>query len=94
MVWNKIKRIFTQDELKVEIPAVVISQEQPSEPKKIKKKVTRPKVKKKPVEAAPEINILKPDVKILKFDFDPANPKMGSLELDWNKEFIKLLIDH
>jgi hypothetical protein len=94
MVWNKIKRIFTQDEPKVEIPAVVISQEQPSEPKKIKKKVTRPKVKKKPVEAAPEINILKPDVKILKFDFDPANPKMGSLELDWNKEFIKLLIDH
>jgi hypothetical protein len=99
MVWNKIKGIFSQPELKVEIatteiPSALISQEQHSEPKKIKKKTTRPKVKKKPVEVPPEINNPKPDVKILKFDFDPANPKMGSLELDWNKEFIKLLIDH
>jgi hypothetical protein len=99
MVWNKIKRIFSQPEPKVEtatakIPSVLISQGQHSEPKKIKKKTTRPKVKKKPVEVPPEINNPKPDVKILKFDFDPANPKMGSLELDWNKEFIKLLIDH
>ena len=99
MVWNKIKGIFSQPESKVEIstteiPSVLISQEQHSEPKKIKKKITRPKIKKKPVEVPPEINNPKPDVKILKFDFDPANPKMGSLELDWNKEFIKLLIDH
>jgi hypothetical protein len=99
MVWNKIKGIFSQPEPKVEIatteiPSALISQEQHSEPKKIKKKTTRPKVKKKPVEVPPEINNPKPDVKILKFDFDPANPKMGSLELDWNKEFIKLLIDH
>ena len=76
MVWNKIKRIFTQDDLKVEIPSVLISQGHHAEPKKIKKKTTRLKVKKKPVEVPPEINSSKPAVKILKFDFDPANPKM------------------
>ena len=44
MVWNKIKGIFSQPEPKVEIatteiPSALISQEQHSEPKKIKKKI-------------------------------------------------------
>lgn len=99
MVWNKIKKIFTQvdtnvNNTTVEISPVQIAQELPSEPKKIKKKANRPKIKKKPIEIPPDNDISKPDVKILKFDFDPANPKIGSLELDWNKQFIKLLIDH
>jgi hypothetical protein len=32
-----------------------------------------------------------PEVKVLNFDFDPANPKMGSMELDWNDEFVVTL---
>jgi len=47
------------------------------------KKPRKPKVKKQKVE---------PRVDVLKFDFDPQNPRLGSIELDWNKEFIELLI--
>lgn len=32
-----------------------------------------------------------PEVKVLNFDFDPSNPKMGSMELDWNDEFVVTL---
>ena len=28
---------------------------------------------------------------MLGFDFDPQNPSMGSMELDWNAEFIQML---
>ena len=47
------------------------------------KKPRKPKVNKQKVE---------PRVDVLKFDFDPQNPRLGSIELDWNKEFIELLI--
>jgi MFS family permease len=35
-----------------------------------------------------------PEVKVLKFDFDPANPRLGSIELDWNPEFVEMLKTH
>ena len=57
----------------------------PKKPRKLKvKKVEEAPVEEKPVDAQPE-------VKVLKFDFDPANPQIGSMELDWNAEFIEML---
>ena len=61
---------------------------------KIKKPRT-PRVKKPvPEPVIEEKAIAAPEVKVLKMDFDPANPRMGSLELDWNAEFIDLLKKH
>jgi hypothetical protein len=37
---------------------------------------------------------VEPKVDILKFEFDPANPRLGSIELDWNSEFVELLTSH
>jgi hypothetical protein len=34
---------------------------------------------------------VEPRVTVLGFDFDPQNPSMGSMELDWNVEFIEML---
>jgi hypothetical protein len=56
--------------------------EKPAVEKKTKPKKPRATKKKEPVA---------PKVDILKFDFDPSNPRIGSIELDWNKEFIELL---
>jgi len=56
------------------------------------KKPRTPKAKKveeAPIEEKPADT--KPEVKVLKFDFDPANPQIGSMELDWNAEFIEML---
>lgn len=70
-----------------EIPAVLISQDEHSKPKKPRK----PKVKKEKVVPPPKEE---PKVDVLKFEFDPANPKLGSIELDWNSEFVELLTKH
>jgi hypothetical protein len=35
-----------------------------------------------------------PQVKVLKFDFDASNPRLGSIELDWNDDFVELLKSH
>lgn len=83
--WFKTKEEVKQQE--VEIPAALISQGENSTPKKPRK----PKVKKeKPVPLPKE----EPKVDVLKFDFDPANPRLGSIELDWNTEFVELLTKH
>ena len=57
-----------------------------AEEKVVEKTAAAPKAKKprKPKKTGPE-------VKVLNFDFDPANPKMGSMELDWNDEFVVAL---
>jgi len=48
-------------------------------------KPKKPRVKKeKPKKEEPRVNVLG-------FDFDPKNPSMGSMELDWNAEFIEML---
>jgi len=82
--WFKKKEIKQQE---VEIPAVLISQDDQAKPKKLRK----PRVKKEKIPPAPKAE---PKVDILKFDFDPADPKLGSIELDWNSEFVELLIKH
>jgi hypothetical protein len=53
------------------------------------KKPRIPKTK-KIVEETPTPQV-EPEVRVLKFDFDPANPQIGSMELDWNAEFIEML---
>lgn len=65
--------------------------------KKIKNKKTQivvpveKKAKPKKKQAKKTAKKSKPSVKIVNFDFDINDPKMGSIELDWNKEFIALL---
>jgi hypothetical protein len=56
-------------------------------PRKARAKKTEPA----PEAAAPKID---PEVKVLKFEFDPENPRLGSIELDWNIEFVHLLRSH
>lgn len=77
-----------KEEPKVEeVPAVLISQGEHSKPKKPRK----PRVKKEKVVPPPK---QEPRVDVLKFDFDPKNPRIGSIELDWNSEFVELLTEH
>ena len=86
--WFNKKKQETKVETTVEeIPAVLISQGEHSEPKKPRK----PRVKKEKPAAKPKVE---PRVDILKFEFDPANPRLGSIELDWNTEFVELLSKH
>jgi len=56
------------------------------------KKPRKPQVKK--VVEEPKTPQAEPEVRVLKFDFDPANPQVGSMELDWNAEFIEMLRQH
>ena len=57
------------------------------------KKPRKPRVKK--AEPAPEPVVkVEPRVAVTNLDFDPKNPRLGSLELDWNEEFIMLLQEH
>ena len=73
-----------KEEPVVEVPVVVAEQPKPKKPRK-------PKVKKEKVVPPPKEE---PRVDVLKFEFDPANPKLGSIELDWNTEFVDLLTKH
>jgi hypothetical protein len=73
-----------KEEPVVEVPAVIAEQPKPKKPRK-------PRVKKEKVVPPPKEE---PRVDVLKFDFDPANPKLGSIELDWNTEFVELLTQH
>jgi hypothetical protein len=54
---------------------------------------TKPKKPRKPTAAKVEEPVaeVQPEVRVLKFDFDPQNPQIGSMELDWNAEFIEML---
>lgn len=56
------------------------------------KKPRKPKAKKVEETPVPEVQPeVQPEVRVLKFDFDPTNPQIGSMELDWNAEFIEML---
>ena len=72
-----------KEEPVIEAPVVVTEQPKPKKPKK-------PRVKKEKVVPTK----VEPKVDILKFDFDPKDPRLGSIELDWNTEFVELLIEH
>ena len=53
------------------------------------KKPRKPRVKK--VVEKTSTPQTEPQFRVLKFDFDPTNPQIGSMELDWNAEFIEML---
>ena len=71
-------------------PATVAESKPESKAEPKPKKPRKPRVKKESVteEAPAKVD---PEVKVLKLEFDPTNPRMGSMELDWNKEFIETL---
>lgn len=50
----------------------------------------KPKIKKPKKKKVKE----EPVVEIKQFDFDPKDPRVGSIELDWNNSFIDLLKTH
>lgn len=81
----------TADASDVSAPSAVTKTNSEPKPKKPRK----PRVKKeepKPEEPkAEEPKAEEPRVTVLGFDFDPKNPSMGSMELDWNAEFITML---
>jgi hypothetical protein len=57
-----------------------------SKPRKPRAKKPQPEpVVEKPVQ---------PEVKVIKMDFDPTDPRQGSMELEWNDQFIQLLRQH
>jgi hypothetical protein len=68
----------------------VTAETKPKKPRKPRAQKALPEAPVAVTEPAP----VAPEVKVLKLDFDPANPRMGSLELDWNAEFIDLLKQH
>lgn len=79
------KRVTTNQP--AEIPEVqAVPEAKPKKPRKPRK----PKVEAQK-EETPKTP---PEVKVLKFDFDPANPRLGSIELDWNPEFVEMLTEH
>jgi hypothetical protein len=91
--WFKNKKQVYQSEVesKPEVP-VVSSVVQPEVPSPVAKP-KRAKSPRKPKTPKP-VEKVEPKVEILKFDFDPNNPKIGSIELDWNDQFVELLQFH
>jgi hypothetical protein len=58
------------------------------------KKTRKPRVKKTEPASDPVPEKPAPKVQVTNLNFDPKNPRLGSLELDWNDEFIQLLKQH
>lgn len=85
-IFDLFKKIIPTQPVKeqAEVPAEVKAKK-PRKPKK-------PKVEK--VVEKVEETTTPPEVKVLKFDFDPKNPRLGSMELDWNPEFVSMLKEH
>ena len=63
--------------------SVTVTESKPVKPRKPRAK----KPKAEPVAVEPE-------VKVVKMDFDPADPRQGSMELEWNDQFINMLRQH
>ena len=86
-IFNKIIETLTNTNNKTADASTVQTE---SAPPAVTKTNSEPKVKKprkkkeKPVKVEPRVNVVG-------FDFDPQNPSMGSMELDWNAEFIEML---
>jgi len=86
--WTKPREVKIPEQPIYTVTTTVI--EKPVKPRKPKAKKTKP---------APELAVETPplvtaEVKVIKLDFDPKNPRLGSLELDWNDQFIDLLAEH
>lgn len=73
--------------------SAVITESAPLASTQTSTKLKKPRKLKTTIVKEPETKIAEsqPEVRVLKFDFDPANPQVGSMELDWNAEFIEML---
>lgn len=86
-IFNKIIQTLTNTNNKTADASTVQTESAPPAVAKTKQepKPKKPRVKKeKPKKEEPRVSVLG-------FDFDPKNPSMGSMELDWNAEFIEML---
>jgi hypothetical protein len=84
-IFNKIIETLTNTNNKTADASSVTAESAPPAVTETKTKPKKPRKKKeKPVKEEPRVNVLG-------FDFDPKNPSMGSMELDWNAEFIEML---
>lgn len=89
--------LFDLFKKKQEEPVAVVAEAAPpvekiKKPRKPRAKKVAPEPIPEPIpEPTPEPVPTAPEVKVLKLDFDPKNPAIGSMELDWNKEFIESL---
>lgn len=92
-ILDKIFGKFKNEINKTANASAVITESAPSAVTKInepKSKKTRKSREKKIVDETKKPQAT-PEVRVLKFDFDPSNPQVGSMELDWNAEFIEML---
>jgi hypothetical protein len=73
--------------------SAVITESAPLASTQTSTKPKKPRKLKTTTVKEPETKIAEshPEVRVLKFDFDPTNPQVGSMELDWNAEFIEML---
>ena len=86
--WSKPREVKIPEQPMYTVTTTVT--EKPVKPRKPRVKKPKPE----PVVEPPPVVAVNPHVKVVKLDFDPANPRLGSLELDWNDEFIQLLAQH
>ena len=84
-IFNKIIEALTNTNTTADA-STVQTKNAPSAVTETKEPTTKKPRKKKEKPVKPE-----PKVTVLGFDFDPKNPSMGSMELDWNAEFIEML---
>lgn len=84
-IFDLFKKIIpSQPVTETAAPIAEVKSKKPRKPRKPKAKKVVEQVE----------TVIPPEVKVLKFDFDPANPRLGSMELDWNSEFVELLKEH
>jgi hypothetical protein len=84
---DSIKKWFGRTEPPVPVPQPAPEPAKPARAPRRRKKV-QPELSAK--ELATQEG--RPYVNVLGLEFDPANPNMGSFELDWNEMFIKQLM--
>jgi hypothetical protein len=58
---------------------------------KDRNQTTNKKPPRSPKKKTPKKKKEEPKVEVVNFEFNPKDPKLGSIELDWNKEFVDLL---
>ena len=84
-MFEKLKKIFTP----ATVPIVPKVKAEPTpkaaKPRKPKRVLTEKEIATKKGE---------PYIKVIDTQIDPANPRYGAFEMDWNPEFIRMLASH
>lgn len=87
--FKKILNLSTNNDIKTTANASTVQTESATlAVTETKKTTTKPKLPRKKKEKNKKEE---PRVSVIKFDFDTSNPQVGSMELDWNAEFIEML---